>query len=107
MEQSTVRISTGDEKNLFLFLQKSQSYGGRLRCFQCELKFRWQTLSPPQQTPHGFVFWGKTNTPSKELLNHESRLFNALLPFVDEIVNVGANVGYYCCHALRKKKHVV
>ena len=38
---------------------------------------------------------------------HESKVFNALLPFVDEVVNVGANVGYYCCHALREKKHVV
>ena len=107
MEQSTVRISTGDEKEPIPLSFKIAVLWRQIKMLSRELKFRWQTLSPPQQTPHGFVFWGNKHVIKGTFEPHESRLFNALLPFVDEIVNVGANVGYYCCHALRKKKHVI
>lgn len=37
----------------------------------------------------------------------ETRLFGRLLPAVDVVVNVGANIGYYCCIALSQGKQVI
>jgi len=37
----------------------------------------------------------------------ETKLVRELLYDVDVLVNIGANVGYYCCHALSMGKHVI
>lgn len=37
----------------------------------------------------------------------ETRLIQDLLQEVDTLVNIGANVGYYCCHALSLGKRVI
>ncbi len=37
----------------------------------------------------------------------ETAIVNRILEKVDVVVNVGANVGYYCCLALKKGKYVV
>jgi FkbM family methyltransferase len=37
----------------------------------------------------------------------ETELMRTLLAEADLLVNVGANIGYYCCHALSMKKSVI
>jgi FkbM family methyltransferase len=37
----------------------------------------------------------------------ETELIRTILKDVDVLINVGANVGYYCCHALSMGKAVV
>jgi FkbM family methyltransferase len=37
----------------------------------------------------------------------ETQLFRNILKDVDILINVGANVGYYCCHALSMGKSVI
>lgn len=78
----------------------------QIKMFSRELKFRWQTLNSPKQTPHGFVFWGNRHVVNGTFEPQETKIFNSLLPYVEEVINVGANVGYYCCHALGKNKLV-
>jgi len=61
----------------------------------------------PQETPLGFKFIGNRQMQDGEFEPEETRLVQALLPSVDIVINVGANIGYYCCIALRADKYVV
>lgn len=58
-------------------------------------------------TQWGFTFAGHTAMASGAFEPEETRLFRHLLQEVDILVNVGANVGYYCCHALSLGKRVI
>ena len=37
----------------------------------------------------------------------ETRIVHELLGDVDVLINIGANIGYYCCIALERKKRVI
>lgn len=63
-------------------------------------------------TPLGFKLTAKAH-PAYHLMRigqfepDESRIFNHVLDIADIFVDIGANVGYYCCLALRKGKPVI
>lgn len=59
------------------------------------------------QTPWGFRMGGHAEMAAGAFEPEETRLVRDLLPQVDILVNIGANVGYYCCHALSLGKNVV
>lgn len=61
----------------------------------------------PRRTPLGFLFQGNPLMESGQFEPVETRLVSRLLSKVDILVNVGANVGYYCCLALQAGKTVV
>lgn len=61
---------------------------------------------PPKMTPWGFTLAGHAAMASGTFEPQETRLVRDLLQDVDVLVNVGANVGYYCCHALSLGKPV-
>ena len=62
---------------------------------------------PPRMTPWGFTLAGHEPMAGGTFEPEETRLVRSLLQEVDVLVNVGANVGYYCCHALSLGKPVI
>lgn len=62
---------------------------------------------PPSKTPWGFTFTGHDAMALGGFEPEETKVVRQLLADVDVLVNVGANVGYYCCHALSLGKPVV
>ncbi len=58
-------------------------------------------------TPWGFKLAGNVSMAQGSFEPEETELIRGLLKDVDVFVNVGANVGYYCCHALSLGKHVI
>jgi FkbM family methyltransferase len=55
---------------------------------------------PPETTPWGFKLCGHAQMASGKFEPIETKLVRNLLKDADVFVNVGANIGYYCCHAL-------
>ncbi len=62
---------------------------------------------PPIKTPGGFWFSGNKLMQSGAFEPEETRIVGELLSHVDVLINVGANIGYYCCIALQQKKRVI
>lgn len=59
------------------------------------------------KTPWGFTLAGQPAMASGNFEPEETAVVRRLLQEVDVLVNVGANVGYYCCHALSLGKPVI
>jgi len=64
-------------------------------------------LEEPRLTPWGFKLAGNTAMEHGTFEPTETELVRNILKDVDILVNVGANVGYYCCHALSMGKPVI
>jgi len=67
----------------------------------------WATCAEPQETKLGFKLLGSQAMRHGEFEPEETAIVKRLLPSVDVVINVGANVGYYCCIALSQRKNVV
>jgi FkbM family methyltransferase len=61
----------------------------------------------PNQTPWGFALAGNDLMARGQFEPMETKIVRDLLNDVDLFVNVGANIGYYCCHALSLQKPVI
>ncbi len=61
----------------------------------------------PRMTSLGFYFLGNKVMEAGSFELNETRLVKGLLPQVDLVVNVGANIGYYTCLSLREGKRVM
>lgn len=55
---------------------------------------------PLLQTPWGFLLSGSQVMASGSFEPNETSCLRSLLPDCDLFINVGANIGYYCCHAI-------
>ncbi len=64
-------------------------------------------MEEPKTTPWGFKLAGNKAMANGTFEPDETKLVRYLLQDVDVLVNVGANVGYYCCHALNMGKPVI
>ncbi len=62
---------------------------------------------PPRKTPWGFSFAGHDAMAFGIFEPEETQVVRRLMVDVDVLVNIGANVGYYCCHALSMGKSVI
>lgn len=62
--------------------------------------------SPAKLTKWGFTLAGNDSMSSGIFEPEETILVTKLLDEVDHFINVGANIGYYICHALNKNKTV-
>lgn len=63
--------------------------------------------SKSQITPWGFTLCGNKLMSSGNFEKEETNLILDLLKDVDVFINIGANIGYYCCHALNMGKEVI
>jgi FkbM family methyltransferase len=61
----------------------------------------------PKATPWGFKFSGNQQMMKGDFEPVETKMVRSLLIDVDVIINVGANIGYYCCHGLSMGKKVI
>lgn len=64
-------------------------------------------MKEPVATPWGFKLAGNDGMALGSFEPIETALVRDLLKEVDVFVNVGANIGYYCCHALSVGKPVI
>ena len=55
----------------------------------------------------GFRFMGSRSMEAGQFEPEESAVFQSIIADCDVLINVGANVGYYCCLALKEGKFVV
>lgn len=62
---------------------------------------------PIFQTPWNFLLQGNKEMALGNFEKNETNTVRELLLEVDMMVNVGANIGYYCCHALSLGKSVI
>lgn len=67
----------------------------------------WRSFRSPVVSPMGFLFVGNEQMQSGNFEPSETHLANVLLDESDVLINVGANIGYYVCVALRKNVSVV
>jgi FkbM family methyltransferase len=65
------------------------------------------SMEKPRSTPWGFMLAGNASMANGTFEPIETEIVRKLLEDVDILVNVGANVGYYCCHALSMGKQVI
>ena len=70
------------------------------------MKRRFQAI-PARMTPMGFKFLGNEAMEAGVFEPEETRLLGALMAQCDHFVNVGANIGYYCCLALQQNIPVI
>ncbi|MDH5573588.1 MAG: FkbM family methyltransferase [Gammaproteobacteria bacterium] len=66
-----------------------------------------QTLESPKMTPWGFKMAGNKSMINGTFEPVETETVRNALKDVDVFVNIGANIGYYCLHALSMGKHVI
>lgn len=64
-------------------------------------------MKKPVMTSWGFKLAGNSFMEKGIFEPEETKVVRRLLDETDVLVNVGANVGYYCCHGLSKGKHVI
>ncbi|HUP82117.1 MAG TPA: FkbM family methyltransferase [Pirellula sp.] len=62
---------------------------------------------PPVKNPHGFWFTGNKLMQSGQFEPEETMIVQQTLGEVDVLINIGANIGYYCCMAIERKKRVI
>lgn len=66
-----------------------------------------QTFNPPKETLMGFKFSGNKLMQKGQFEPEETEIVIKIIPHVDIFINVGANIGYYCCLALTQRKYVI
>jgi FkbM family methyltransferase len=60
-------------------------------------------VKEPKHTPLGFKFIGNSAMESGDFEKVETEIIQRYLKTTDIFVNIGANIGYYCCIALEQK----
>lgn len=68
--------------------------------------YRW-IFTKPKKTPMGFRLIGNSAMQEGRFEIEETKIVRKILPCVDTLVNVGANIGYYCCMASYAGKNVI
>ncbi len=71
------------------------------------LRDQLDIMEKPRPTPWGFMLAGNKVMADGNFEPAETGLIRTLLNDRDALINIGANIGYYCCHAKSLGKHVV
>ena len=66
-----------------------------------------QIIPTPVMTPMGFKFSGSQAVQNGTYEPDETNLVKKLLADVDYVINIGANIGYYACIALKENVPVI
>lgn len=94
-------------KKLFLLLKPFVNRFPKLAAIYRAVRDQLESMDEPKVTPWGFKLAGNLSMAEGSFEPIETELVRNLLDEVDVLVNVGANVGYYCCHALSMGKEVI
>lgn len=78
----------------------------QFRNFARYLKFHWRALGPAPVTPHGFKMHGNRYMQTGVFEPEETAIAQRCLGESEVFINVGANIGYYCLHALKLGRQV-
>ena len=78
-----------------------------LPIFYHEARDYFISMKEPVITPWGFKLAGNESMSNGTFEPLETDLVRNILGDIDILVNVGANIGYYCCHALSMGKKVI
>ena len=92
---------------IFRYLKPYVEMSPRLAIFYRTLRDNLVWNDEPKKTPWGFSLIGNDLMANGQFEPIETNIVRELLNEVDLFVNVGANIGYYCCHALSLQKPVV
>lgn len=79
----------------------------RVAALYREVRDQMEAMRRPVVTPWGFKMAGNPAMAEGLFEPLETELIRKILKDVDVLINVGANVGYYCCHALSMGKEVI
>jgi len=79
----------------------------RAAMFYREMRDQLSSMKEPLTTSWGFKFAGNETMAQGDFEPVETVLVRNILSDVDVLVNVGANIGYYCCHALSMGRRVI
>lgn len=103
-----VATHTGPHGMQFInYLKPFVEHFPKLAATYRQLRDTWKAFEKPRATPMGFRFAGHKAMQQGTFEPQETRLFQSLMERIDVLINVGANVGYYCCLALHQGKRVV
>lgn len=94
-------------KWLVLLVKPLVSRFPRIAAMYRGMRDQLESMEEPMPTPWGFKLAGNVAMAQGTFEPVETELVRRLLHEVDVLVNVGANVGYYCCHALSMGKPVI
>lgn len=92
------------KSSLRAIIERFPSFALLLRTIRNQMEMQRQK---PKMTPWGFTLAGHEAMAAGIFEPQETQLVRDLLTEVDLLINVGANVGYYCCHALSLGKPVI
>ena len=85
------------------FIERFPKIATMYRNFRDQMDY----MDEPDLTPWGFKLAGNKLMSKGIFEPEETKLVSELLRDSDILVNVGANVGYYCCHALNMGKPII
>lgn len=94
-------------RRLILLLKPLVNHFPRAAALYRGVRDQLDSMEEPRSTPWGFKLAGNSAMAQGTFEPVETALVRKLLQEVDILVNVGANVGYYCCHALSMGKSVI
>jgi len=94
-------------KWLIVLAKPFEGHFPRLAAVYRGVRDQLDSVNKPTPTPWGFKLGGNAAMAQGIFETAETELVRNLLKDVDILVNVGANVGYYCCHALSLGKPVI
>lgn len=66
-----------------------------------------ETYKLPKATPMGFKLAGNELMETGQFEPDETLIADKLMSHADIVINIGANIGYYCCLAIMNKKQVI
>ena len=84
------------------FGKKVATFLQQLKSFERTYRYHRKTLRTAPVTPDGFKLFGSRAMQDGRFEPLETKLVKQILHYSDTFINVGANVGYYCCHAIQQ-----
>lgn len=94
-------------KKLISYLRPLVDRFPQIASFYRAVRNQISFMGEPILTSWGFKLAGNSSMAQGLFEPLETSVARKILDDVDVLVNVGANIGYYCCHALSKGKSVV
>lgn len=93
--------------SVFSFLRPLVERFPRIASIYRGMRDQLAVMEEPIATPWDFSLAGNATMAEGSFEPEETELIRTILKDVDVLINVGANVGYYCCHALSMGKAVI